>query len=202
MLIYPCKAPFIPNAELAKIWRHGFVKIGKLDDVDNVGVYLTAYLTDVSLDEANGMALDGKPDIVEKEITDMNGKKVKKKFIKRGRLHMYPPKFNLYRMSKGIKPPTEEQTTEAEAMKKVGDATPTFERTTELSDPESGFSITINKRYYNRNRKKGQEQQNDASNSDRGISDRPTSSRQQPEDPEILQADPGSLFKLHRPSDH
>ncbi|WP_441299881.1 rolling circle replication-associated protein, partial [Brevibacillus reuszeri] len=38
---------FIPNAELRELWGHGFVTIKPLKDVDNIGAYLSAYLTDV-----------------------------------------------------------------------------------------------------------------------------------------------------------
>ena len=49
LYIWDCKAPFIPNEEFAKLWGYGFVKIKKLDNVDNVGAYLTAYLGDMEL---------------------------------------------------------------------------------------------------------------------------------------------------------
>jgi len=151
LIIYQKKAPFIPNAVLAKIWGYGFVKIKSLKDIDNVGAYFTSYLSDIDISEETipiGEVLHGKP-----PIKNVNGKR----YIKGARLHLYPPNFKLYRISKGIKPPTVENTTEAQAMEKVGAATPTFERTVELVDPESNFSIVITKRYYNRNRKKCQE---------------------------------------------
>lgn len=31
------KAPYIANKTLSDLWGHGFVKISKLDNVDNVG---------------------------------------------------------------------------------------------------------------------------------------------------------------------
>jgi len=45
------KAPYIENKTLRDIWGHGFVKIKKLDNVDNVGAYLTAYLGDMDITE-------------------------------------------------------------------------------------------------------------------------------------------------------
>lgn len=40
-------APFIPNEELAAYWGQGFVKIEAIkDDINNLGNYLCAYLTD------------------------------------------------------------------------------------------------------------------------------------------------------------
>lgn len=37
--------PYTPNKQLAEIWGHGFVKINKIDQVDNVGAYVTKYMT-------------------------------------------------------------------------------------------------------------------------------------------------------------
>ena len=190
--IWPDEAPFIPNEKLARIWGHGFVEINALKDVDNVGVYLTAYLADMELaDGVPAEALDGKH-----RIKEVNGKR----YIKGARLYMYPVGFHLYRCSRGIKPPVVERITEAEAMEKVGAATPTFERTIELSDPESGLSIVINKRYYNRNRKKSQgENVDDAPISDRGIPDRPAGERKFTKDLPLLQPNPRILCKVYRP---
>jgi len=36
--------PYIKNAKLAKIWDNGFVKINKIDHVDNIGAYVCKYL--------------------------------------------------------------------------------------------------------------------------------------------------------------
>lgn len=37
--------PYVKNKELATIWRNGFVKINKIDKVDNVGAYVCKYMT-------------------------------------------------------------------------------------------------------------------------------------------------------------
>ena len=39
--------PFLPVEFIQATWRHGFVKIERVDGVDNVGAYLTSYLTDI-----------------------------------------------------------------------------------------------------------------------------------------------------------
>ena len=62
---------------------------------------------------------------------------------------MYPPKFNLYRFSRGIKKPIITYETEKNAQKKVSAGTLTFEKTIELSDKDSQFNNTINYRHYN-----------------------------------------------------
>lgn len=52
LFLFPEKAPFIPNAHMAKLWGHGFTKTKSLKGVDNPGLYLTAYLGDMELAEA------------------------------------------------------------------------------------------------------------------------------------------------------
>ncbi len=49
---FSCKAPFIPNSEMARIWGHGFTKTQSLKGVGNPGLYLTAYLGNMELTEA------------------------------------------------------------------------------------------------------------------------------------------------------
>ncbi len=66
---------YIPNNEVAELWGHGFTKTERLTGVDNIGAYLSAYLTNLE---------DGG---------------------KGARLYLYPPGMNLYRCSRGIKKP-------------------------------------------------------------------------------------------------
>lgn len=37
--------PYIPKDELAAIWRNGFVRINKIEHVDNVGAYISKYMS-------------------------------------------------------------------------------------------------------------------------------------------------------------
>ena len=37
-------APYIKNNKLQEIWGNGFVKINNIDNVDNVGAYVSEYL--------------------------------------------------------------------------------------------------------------------------------------------------------------
>lgn len=39
-----CNLPFIKKRELQEIWRGGFVKINRIDKVDNVGAYVIKYM--------------------------------------------------------------------------------------------------------------------------------------------------------------
>lgn len=62
LFLFPGKAPFIPNADMARIWGQGFSKTKSLKDVSNPGLYLTAYLGDMELTEsiqAEHSRLDG-----------------------------------------------------------------------------------------------------------------------------------------------
>lgn len=42
--------PYIPKDELARIWRQGFVRINDIAHVDNVGAYLSKYMTKENAD--------------------------------------------------------------------------------------------------------------------------------------------------------
>lgn len=46
-----CNLPFISTKILQDIWENGFVKINKIDDVDNVGAYITKYMIKDSDDD-------------------------------------------------------------------------------------------------------------------------------------------------------
>ena len=145
------KAPYIPNEEFRRIWSHGFVKIKKLDNVDNVGAYLTAYLGDMEINEMDVSQAVGKQcKIVE---VDENGEKVKKAIVKGARLDLYPANFNMLRYSRGCKKPIEEMLYQDEAYKKVLGATKTFESAIKLTDSENDFETVIIKEQYNLIRK-------------------------------------------------
>lgn len=149
------KAPYVANADLRSLWGHGFVKIKKLDNVDNVGAYLTAYLGDMELSEAPNALKDGAK-CKEVEVLDENGKKVKKAIIKGARLDLYPANFNMLRCSRGVKRPVEEIMTQEEAEKIVLGATKTFESAIKLVDTDTDFETIIIKEQYNRKRGKMQ----------------------------------------------
>ena len=153
VMIFDDKAPYIDNKFMADTWGHGFTTTKKLEDVDNVGAYLTAYLGDMDISDAHNLSneeLNGMRSFGLKEV-EVDG--IKKSILKGARLHMYPPKFNLYRASRGIKKPIVSYENEIEAQKKVSAGTLTFEKTIELSDKDSQFNNTINYRHYNLIRK-------------------------------------------------
>lgn len=149
LFLFPEKAPFIPNAHMAKLWGHGFTKTNSLKGVDNPGLYLTAYLGDMELTEA-AMSGTTRGRLGEVEAEDEQGRKVKKAVIKGARLHLYPPGFNLYRCSRGVKRPQVIQMTEWEAQRIIGTAPLTYEKTIAVTDSEGQTLNVINYRQYNR----------------------------------------------------
>lgn len=138
LLIYDKKPPYIPNAKLAEIWQQGFVKINLLKNIDNIGLYLTAYLGDMEL----------------KDLSEYNGEKLKevkangksKRIIKGGRLKLYPAGFNLYRKSKGILPPVKELIEESELLEKVKGKTLKYEKVLEIQIEGSNAPLYIHYR--------------------------------------------------------
>lgn len=136
------KAPFIANSELERIWGHGFTKITALDSVDNVGLYLTAYLTDVSLDEAVETDISVRANVKSKIRND-------KKYIKGTRLRLYPANCRLYRTSRGIKKPEHEWMPPDQAFRKVRHGKLTFEKNVHITDTDTGYDTTISTWEYN-----------------------------------------------------
>lgn len=154
LLLFDKKAPFIPNKFLAEIWGHGFVKVNVLKNVDNVGAYLTAYLCDMELNEASNAGVytgTGKCKIV--DTVDNEGENVPKAVIKGARLHLYPPKFNLYRCSRGIKKPETKVMPYREALNVVDGLEPTYEKSFVLLDDNNEVCNEVYKASYNKKRK-------------------------------------------------
>lgn len=154
IFIFPDKAPYMANDIVSNCWKKGFVTVKRLDDCDNVGAYLTAYLGDMDFtefekDNSNGY-IGG---IKEIEYKDENGEIKTKKYIKGGRLNMYPAGFHIFRYSKGIKKPLVENIPYFEAKKKISSAKLTFSKSVLLSDDDNGFNNTLIYEYYNSIRK-------------------------------------------------
>lgn len=155
VFIFNGKAPYMENAVVRECWKKGFVTVKRLDDVDNVGAYLTAYLGDMELVEATeaGISVHTAKGIKEVEFEDENGVKQTKKYIKGARLYMYPPGFNLYRKSNGIVNPTVSVVPYEMAKEKASSGKLTFSKTIRLDDEESDFNNTLQYEYYNTIRK-------------------------------------------------
>lgn len=152
----PC-APWIPKVFMSELWGQGFTSTKKIDNCDNIGAYLSAYLGDMPLDEAqeNGV-LTPNCTVETKKYLDSDGTLKEKKFIKGGRLYLYPPGMNILRTSKGIKQPTVEIMSQKNAEKKVSGATETFKTAYEILDDDGHVINSISKAYYNTKRSKNQ----------------------------------------------
>lgn len=134
---------YIPNDEMAKIWGHGFVTIRSLKEVDNIGAYLSAYLTDIELTEDNIKKLAGTDyRVITKQVDGQE-----KRFVKGGRLHLYPPGINLYRKSAGIKFPVRERMLYGDTKKVVGPVKPYYEKTYSIEN--ENFDNIIHYKQYN-----------------------------------------------------
>lgn len=153
LFLFPNKAPFIPNDEIARLWRQGFTKTKSLRGIENPGLYLTAYLGDMELTEAFQAGVLRGQGIAEKEIPDERGHK-KKAIVKGARLHLYPPGFRLYRCSRGVKRPEVIRTTEAQAQAIIGNAPLTYEKTVEVKNSNGEVVNTINYRQYTKGGRK------------------------------------------------
>lgn len=144
------KQLYIPFEEMDKIWGHGATTTKRLVDCDNVGAYLTAYLTNLKTDYIEGMENCKKINVIELE-----GKS--KAFIKNGRLSKYPAGMNIYRITSGIIKPQTEKMTYKEAKKKVQGTSPNFRQKKVITGKnEEGKDVTfqtIQYEQYNLNRK-------------------------------------------------
>lgn len=147
---------FIEHNKLAEMWGHGFIKIRSLKGVDNIGAYLSAYLGDIELTEETlktALGKTGSLDKIEIKEVEVNGNK--KRYIKGGRLHLYPPGMNIYRKSKGIVYPEVEKMRYGDIKKIVGTATPNYSTTvTILDDDKEKILNRITYEHYNMKRRK------------------------------------------------
>jgi hypothetical protein len=130
---------YIKNKDLRALWGLGFVTIKSLKDVDNIGAYLSAYLTDVELTEQTVFkAIADQSEVVIRQVEGQE-----KKFVKGGRLHMYPPGMNLYRKSKGVVPPERDVMKFGDIKKIVGSAKPHYQKSYHIQTDEFENTITF-----------------------------------------------------------
>ncbi len=132
IFIFSKRIAYIEKQKLEELWGHGFVSINTLKNVDNVGVYLTAYLSNLDVS-----------DMVDESSNN-------KAIIKGARLKMYPTGFRIYRCSKGIKRPVRYKTTEEEIQNKLKNDVLTFEKTIQIKNEYGAIINRINYRNYNK----------------------------------------------------
>lgn len=118
-----------PHEEVAKLWEHGtIIDVQRLRNCDNVGAYLSAYLTDTPADAPDYP--DPKNGIRE------NGTCQPKQIIKGGRLKMYPRGMRIFRASQNLDRPTVKKIRpySAEYWALVSGSKITYQSTLELSE--------------------------------------------------------------------
>lgn len=115
------KKAYIANERLSEVWGNGFVTIDHIKQTDNVGAYLTAYLTDMSLEEVGicyntdgngGLMIDSNQqtnelvkDLMQREGVEgisLTKTDESKAVVKGGRLSFYPVNMKMYTTTRGI----------------------------------------------------------------------------------------------------
>jgi len=140
------KSIYVPFKDVSAMWGHGSVTVDRLAGIDNIGAYVSAYLADVELtEETLYAAFRDESTVVEKEVDGQ-----KKRFVKGGRLHMYPPGMNLYRKSKGIEFPERKKMSYKNAKKIVGSAQPHYSKRYDIETDD--FENTVQYEQYNSKR--------------------------------------------------
>lgn len=134
------------DAPMYDLWGNGWITIKSLKDVDNIGAYLSAYLTDIEFDatkfetgEYDWTKFIGK----DFEVKSVIHEGQEKKFIKGGRLYMYPPGMNLYRKSKGIDYPEHQMIKYKNIKKIVGSAEPNYSKSYHIENGDFENTITF-----------------------------------------------------------
>lgn len=146
IMIFNRMPPYIDNNNvICPTWGHGFTSFQAVDNCDNFGAYLSAYLSDLPAEVEEGYS--------DNNIVEKDGKK----YIKGGRLVLYPKDMKLYRISKGIKQPKEikfanDRNYEAYIQDK-GIKTYEFSSVVKNDDKE----LFVHKEFYNMKRRKDNE---------------------------------------------
>lgn len=151
LLIWDSPAPFIANSIMADIWGHGYTKTKSLNqNITNIGAYLTAYLTDVdiSADDAQEVLADMTLTGTNSHLKALNGKR----FLKGGRIHLYPKNMRIFRHSRGIKQPKIERIDRQSALALVDrlNAELVYQRGFTFYDDVTRYGNEVFKEYFNR----------------------------------------------------
>ena len=147
ILLFENSAPFIDNDKLCELWGQGFTSVKALKGTpDNLGKYLTAYLTNLPIDNDREIP----PDLLGGDISVTNIDGENKRVIKGARLKLLPAGIRLYRYSRGIKKPISKIVTYEEAEKELKNSgyTKVSEFGIEITDTERNFKNTFIKQSY------------------------------------------------------
>ena len=143
---------YLDGEDLRRLWPHGFHTVKSLHDVDNIGAYVSAYLTDMELTDDLHSDLLESPNLNTDHFSaaiEFETKKDGKKYAKGARLHFYPAGINLYRKSQGIKEPDRVRMKYDKINSVVGSHKPHYTTALRISDSDSEFANTIIYEQYN-----------------------------------------------------
>lgn len=150
VLVFDKAAPFMDNKTVSDMWQQGFVNIRKLKNVSDVGRYIGGYIGDAPIGELGQFPAGVQAGQIKVVDLKKGRKKSSTAVIKGARLSLMPPGFNLYRISRGIKPPTVSLMMNADADYMLRDWALTYQGTYRLADESRGLNSVISTAYYNR----------------------------------------------------
>ena len=146
IFIFAKKAPYIENSLLAEMWGLGFVSVKAIDEhIDDIGKYLTAYLTDIAADDADFSA-----ELAGGQVKEVDAGGKSKRIIKDARLKLIPAGMRIYRYSKGIRKPVVKKMAYGEALQELSDDgySKVGEYALEIQDVERDFKTWYIKQTY------------------------------------------------------
>lgn len=133
MLFYPCEAVWIPKEDLEHLWGNGFVSIKSVENITNLGAYLSAYLSNIQVDASGSPSPDTGSE---------------KSVVKGSRLSLYPAGMRIFRASRGIKRPVKWNVPLTVAEEIASRNVPNYENSYTYTDEETGFTVEVRRRYY------------------------------------------------------
>lgn len=157
------RSVFIPKKTLAELWQKGFVDIHAIHETDNLGAYLTSYLTDTLVDQNEDgtnnanyvfspVKEDGSEGIAPLRVDSKQAKK------KGGRLKLYSPGMNIFSKTRGITYPKRKTMRYSDVFTPVEQGGLGFQlenlalrRAVEIEDKEHDFTNIIVKEQFNPN---------------------------------------------------
>lgn len=109
---------YVDYASLVAAWGCGIVDIQKIRDVDSVGSYVSAYLTDMPVSELEELGIEYNTD----EVVEKKGKK----FVKGARLKYFPANKRIYSATRNVAKPETFSLSYYSALRKIGKTEPDY----------------------------------------------------------------------------
>jgi hypothetical protein len=145
---------WVSSPDIEKMWGNGTARVKAIkSNVDNLGAYLSAYLGDIEYNQENLKMLkkSGK-DVNDFKIKVAETDGAKKKFIKGGRLYLYPTGMRIYRKSKGIIEPEIKYGMYRDREKIVGSCEPNYKENIKILNYKKEVINYISYEQYNKNK--------------------------------------------------